>query len=151
MTYNFATKECDGEADLFNFCATPDNACDSGTADFPGGVLSGEGISELWDACNDLVYAGYEDWRVPTKEELVSVVECNDGKTPGDDETCGSGNYSWPPLDRLVFPGNFPIPWFWTSSVKATDSGAGWFVYFFNGYVTGADKSDDEAAVLCVR
>ncbi|HRI65732.1 MAG TPA: DUF1566 domain-containing protein, partial [Polyangium sp.] len=74
-----------------------------------------------WDAakayCEDLVHAGYDDWRLPTRIELVSIVDYT--KTN-------------PAIDSAAFP-NTPSEWFWTSSPWAGSGSVAWLVYFSNG------------------
>jgi hypothetical protein len=61
--------------------------------------------------------AGMDGWRIPTLEELVSIVHT-----------------VRPSIDSAFFPG-CPIDWFWTSTVYAPSPGGGaWSVDFYNGY-----------------
>ena len=80
----------------------------------------------------ELRLGGYEDWRVPTKEELLSIV---------DHTRLG------PAIDVEVFP-DTPSHWFWT--VSPYSNGA-WLVNFFNGSASGNVVGSSSRRVRCVR
>jgi len=91
-----------------------------------------------WDkaqrACKDLRLAGHDDWRLPSRIELVSLLDTT---------------RTQPSIDIDVFPLT-PSDWFWTSSRAADDPNAAWYVYFYFGY----PKTDDVTnsfSVRCVR
>ena len=84
--------------------------------------------------CDRLALAGYDDWRLPSRIELVSILDL--GRTE-------------PAIDPVVFP-QTPSDWFWTSSVAAGDEQAAWYVYFYFGY----PKTDLRSSLFswrCVR
>lgn len=55
-------------------------------------------------------------WRLPTKDELLSIVDTS----------------FYPSTDPTYFPGT-PVAWFWSSSSPAGSPSAGWAVNFFGG------------------
>ena len=71
----------------------------------------------LVNYANNNALCGYTDWRVPTREELLSIVDY--------------GTYN-PAIDTDYFP-NTVSSWYWTSSPYASDSNNAWLVYFGNG------------------
>jgi len=80
-------------------------------------------------------FAGHNDWRLPNKNELASIVEYR----------------CWNPvINNQQFP-NTLGNWFWSSSPYASDSDSAWVVYFSNGLVYYNDKSYDSGYVRLVR
>ncbi|PID46489.1 MAG: hypothetical protein CSB47_03800 [Proteobacteria bacterium] len=84
-------------------------------------------------------FAGYSDWRVPTIEELRSLVFCSNG-TPAEeawDYACDgkndrNGSYQRPTINQTAFP-NTPASRFWSSSPYAGYSNYAWYVDFYDG------------------
>jgi len=85
-------------------------------------------------ACDDLTLAGHDDWRLPSRIELVSLLDV--GRIQ-------------PAIDPVVFPGT-PNDWFWTSSVAAGDAQSAWYVYFYFGYPK-TDIVSNQFSWRCVR
>ncbi|MEN8178301.1 MAG: DUF1566 domain-containing protein [Pseudomonadota bacterium] len=102
-------------------------------------------ISLATDYCSSL---GGDGWRLPTKDELKSLVVCPNGpETPLEDGVRCDGWDSWPhppycSQDLTCFYSKY-----WTST--ATEDGDYWMVDFY----TGASTSDPEVTgnVRCVR
>ena len=76
----------------------------------------------------------YKDWRVPTKEELLSIVD---------------HSRRGPAIDIEVFP-NTPSCWFWSVSPNARNSNHAWLVHFVDGDSSYNDVSSCYR-VRCVR
>jgi hypothetical protein len=146
QTYNGATDSCDGNASTFYYCASEDDSCNGGAAD---GILDGNGNSQVWTTCNDLAFDGFSDWRVPTKNELKTLIKCTDSTIPGDLNSCGTGNYTAPTIDDALFP-NTPLSSFWTSSSNATGNTFAWRIGFEFGSV-GIYLKSFSHHVRCVR
>jgi len=86
--------------------------------------------------CSELSWAGYDDWRVPSRLELTSLLDHD-------------GGYGLA-IDPRLFVGTPSEP-FWTASeaVFTTDPST-WTVEFNDGFVTPAEISSTER-VRCVR
>jgi hypothetical protein len=77
------------------------------------------------DYCDDLVFGGFDDWRLPTNDELKGLVVCTNGTaTPLNDKGtgglwfCGDGNppYARPTIDQDVFTAKSQDYWTITES-----------------------------------
>lgn len=79
-------------------------------------------------------FAGYSDWRLPDREELLSLIQ---RRCQGMD------------IDGVAFP-NTPPGWFWSSTPATYYPGSAWRVHFGNGNIDYGIKSDS-AFVRLVR
>jgi hypothetical protein len=97
-----------------------------------GGMFDWRRASEY---CGCLVLGGHDDWRLPTRIELVTLVDF----TRQD-----------PAIDGKAFP-DTPFEWFWTSSrLAGSDPPAAWYLGFFDGDTHHASL-DTSYRVRCVR
>jgi Protein of unknown function (DUF1566) len=91
-----------------------------------------------WDQanayCDCSTTGAHDDWRLPTRIELLSIVDF----TKGD-----------PAIDGNAFP-SAPSDYFWTSSSVAGSPDAAWYLYFFDGNTHSMGK-DTAYRVRCVR
>jgi len=88
------------------------------------------------DVCGGLSTGGYSDWRLPTKKELITIVDY-------------SIPYSGPTINTAYFPNS--VEWYyWSSTTDVYYFGYAWDVTFTTGYVTSGGKGND-AYVRCVR
>jgi hypothetical protein len=101
--------------------SNPDtNGGDAGT---PGeGTDTEDFINEL----NSSNYGGHSDWRLPTPEELQSIVDY--------------GTY-YPTINDSYFP-NTMSSYYWSSATSAYKSGHAWYVHFSGSYVGFHNKTN---------
>lgn len=91
-------------------------------------------------------YAGYSDWRLPTIDELKTLVYCSNGTSEKEAWYRGGCNkdssseegFERPTINQNAFP-NTPIRVFWSASIEndssASYEGSAWNVYFGRGSV----------------
>ena len=75
--------------------------------------------------CENLELAGHDDWRLPNRNELQSIV---------DYEALD------PSIDTTLFPGTMSSA-YWSSTTYASNTGLAWCVGFGGGVVRDWDKS----------
>lgn len=109
-TWNSSESRCEGSATTFNW----DNA------------------SALAESST---FAGFNDWRLPEKDELASIVELR----------------CWSPVINIeVFP-DTPSAWYWSSTPYPFSRTAAWSVYFGLGSIGGASGDGYLPRVRLVR
>jgi len=82
-------------------------------------------------AGTDAGFAGHCDWRLPTAQELQTILDMS---APG----CGSGS---PCIDPIFGPTAANI--YWSATTLSNFSAFAWDVYFINGFVDFDDKAND--------
>jgi hypothetical protein len=105
-----------------------------------GAICAGEATRHEWDEAMRGAPAG---WRLPTKEELASLIYCSSGQPAYWNPTFKSceGAYEKPTIWSAAFP-NTPAGWFWSSSPYAGHANRVWLVYFYGGLVGRGAKSN---------
>ncbi|MBI4847020.1 MAG: DUF1566 domain-containing protein [Nitrospirae bacterium] len=88
------------------------------------------------DVCGSLGLGGYSDWRLPSKKELITIVDY-------------SIPYPGPTINTAYFP-NTKSSYYWSSTTYAYDPGSAWYVVFGVGYVDD-DGKGSYVYVRCVR
>jgi hypothetical protein len=86
------------------------------------------------DFCDCTTLGGFADWRLPTRIELVSIVDFTKAN---------------PAIPTVAFPAT-PSDYFWSASMVAGTPSAAWYVYFLDGNTHSADL-DTPHRVRCVR
>jgi hypothetical protein len=94
-------------------------------------TCSGDATEMSWNEAMKVSanFAGHNDWRLPTKKELLTLVFCSDGKYDLDGSCKNMTNV--PTINSTYFP-NTQSSKYW-SSYAELNSGA-WNVNFYNGY-----------------
>lgn len=117
-----------------------------------GAICLGEADEFTWDNAHAAVealnrrggYAGHRDWRLPSKDELNSIVYCSQGRRDFDEDGQGGGclgsDYQRPTIDQRVFP-DTPSSFFWSASPSAYLSNSAWRVHFNYGDAFGSNRS----------
>jgi hypothetical protein len=108
----------------------------------------GEAVLFTWaDAGNraiGLEYAGHTDWRLPTVEELYSLVYCSNGQKKAFHREslgmCSGQGFTRPTINLEAFPGTASAT-FWSGSAAAGFSNSAWFVSFDNGNASRGIRS----------
>ena len=97
--------------------------------------IRGRDVSNYVAAVNAASLCGYTNWRLPTADELQTLV----------DYSVDSG----PTIDGTWFP-NTQQSFYWSATIYAQSSGFAWVVNFGSGGV-GVDNQRDEVHVRLVR
>jgi hypothetical protein len=104
------------------------NACGSAVAAMNWGAAI--------TSCNNLVYGGYDDWRLPSMQELYSLINFK-FYPPMLCDTSGTNKWS----EGNPFTG-IQSDYYWSHDPLGPDSGTAWAIYLFNGFAHNYYKTD---------
>jgi hypothetical protein len=94
------------------------------------------------NAVNSKGLCGKNDWRMPTKEELMKLVVCSDGKYDTDGSCTNAMSASKPTISKptinTIYFANMMSNWYWSSSPY--NSSHAWVVSFNYGFSYGYGK-----------
>lgn len=98
----------------------PENSKVKGKPD--GGRCQGDADCDTYAyvrVMNEKKYCGYSDWRLPTREQMETLVHLDNGKEKVK-------------INKQYFPQTMPS-WYWTSSENSNNDELAWYVLFRNG------------------
>jgi len=110
-----------------------------------------ESVKKNWNEaiyyCENLVSAGYTDWRLPSINELSTIVE----SCGGDMKAKKGNNLSNSKYQSCYKDKNFLPYFYWSSDEHVMFSFAAWSMYFELGDKLWYEKTRNDTYALCVR
>lgn len=91
-----------------------------------GEVMNWDDAFKFIESLNKQKYAGYNDWRLPSKEDLETLVNF----AKGEGYTENINEY----FNKIGFK-NVQASYYWSSTTYAYYTGDAWLVYMYYGYV----------------
>ncbi len=113
-----------------------------------GATCEGDAKKFTWDDAMTLTsnFAGHSDWRVPTKDELMTLVYCSDGNSSGSCTLKIEIKTTYEAAINTTYFPNMPrySLSFWSASPYAGNSDYAWYVDFGygNSYYYGKNDSN---------
>ena len=143
QTYDSTNNTCIGSPITYQFCSTVSNNCNNGDLNqILGSAFLNNAYSSAYNTCDDLIFAGKTDWRVPTISELKTLIHCTDKTMPSVMYMgCSLGNFSSPAVNGL-FPNTVAYN-YWSSATYATLDQNALTVYFSDGSLSNSPKNTD--------
>jgi Protein of unknown function (DUF1566) len=117
----------------------PDRGTGTGTAPSNAEINAITNTIGYKNAVNAIALCGYSDWRLPTKAELLSLVDTSVPSESGPPRI----NSTWFPYTSHLL--------YWTSEPSATRSYHAWYVVFWNGLALEGYRDLNNAHVRLVR
>lgn len=122
-----------------------------------GSSCAGSARQYNWEQAKHIArgfsHAGYSDWRLPTRDELKTLVYCSSGQREGFDRDGDGGgcrgSFRDPTIFEPAFPNTPKDSTFWSSSPDSSGR-SGWAgsVYFWRGHVSGSPQDHDNPVRL---
>lgn len=131
QTYNQTFNFCTGTAITSKYCNTSDNSCNGENINYP------VSLGSLYNVCSGIILGGKTGWRVPTKNELKLLINCNNlNELPVDGQSCSNSN---PPNINNLFPNTIPSN-YWTATPLGF--GASYYLLFSDGGLYSGGKTE---------
>ncbi len=113
----------------------------------------GKNWNDAKSYCENLNLDGYSDWKLPSRDELHTLMTVNYGEynsgwqTWFDNNKHKRNNFLFVPEEIS----NFMVPWIWTRDISETYSSNSWVVDFSYGGGSWNSHTSDDYFVVCVR
>lgn len=101
-------------------------------------------------AVNSRGLCGKKDWRMPTVDELMTLVKCSDGKYDTDGSCTNATSVARPTINSTYFPYTVD-DWYWSSSPSVDYSSDAWVVFFYYGHSDSEFGKEQDHFVRLVR
>jgi len=115
-----------------------------------GAVVSGKSFAQAVNYCSDLNLLGFDDWRVPTVEELSSLINFHVNKLSGNSLHTKWATYHVPGDRYTRFP-RIKSESLWTATQLVSSPESNWVVNFGTGKIGYKNSNNSARHVKCVR